>query len=103
MMYRSSDWPISVSYVTALSEMLRAIVAFTVAEVEHGFTLCARQLNWPHGAQLTRCAQRCTVCPHINPFTPKFKKYILPTFKEPKGISEVARIGSIIIFHLSKL
>ena len=42
-------------------------------------------------------------CSHhyINPFTPKFKKYILPTFTE-KCISEVVRIGSIIIFHLSK-
>ena len=31
-----------------------------------------------------------------------FKKYILPNFKE-KCISEAVRIGSIIIFHLSKL
>ena len=35
-------------------------------------------------------------------FTPKFKRYILPSpFK--KGTSEVVIIGSIIIFHLSKL
>ena len=38
----------------------------------------------------------------INPFTPKFKKYIPSTFEE-KCISELVRIGSIIIFHLSKL
>ena len=36
-------------------------------------------------------------------FTPKFKKYILPTFQE-NCISEVVRIiVSISIFHLSKL
>ena len=35
----------------------------------------------------------------FNPFTPKFKKYILPT----RCTSEVVRIGSIIVFHLRKL
>ena len=34
------------------------------------------------------------------PFTPKFKKCILPTF-QGKCMSEVVRIGSVIIFHLS--
>ena len=37
--------------------------------------------------------------PFIKPFTSKFKKYILPK----KCIIEVVRIGSIIIFRLSKL
>ena len=37
----------------------------------------------------------------VNPFTPKFKRYILPT--RNVQVSEVVRIGSIIIFHLSKL
>ena len=32
----------------------------------------------------------------VNPFAPKFKKYILPT------IRELVRSGSIILFHLSK-
>ena len=32
------------------------------------------------------------------PFTPKFKKYIVPTWS-----SEIVRVGSIIILHLSKL
>ena len=42
-------------------------------------------------------------CPsdaRINNFTPKFKKYIFATFQ---CISEVVRISSIVIFHLSKL
>ena len=38
---------------------------------------------------------------NVNPFTLKFKNYILP-LKE-RCISEVVKIGSIIIFHLSKL
>ena len=38
----------------------------------------------------------------FHPFTPKFKKYILQTFKE-KCMSEVVRIGSVILFHLGKL
>ena len=37
----------------------------------------------------------------FNPFTPEFKKYILLTFEE-KCLSELARIGSIVIFHLNK-
>ena len=36
------------------------------------------------------------------PFTPKFRKYIL-TFLKRNIICEVVRIGSIIIFHVSKL
>ena len=40
----------------------------------------------------------------VKPFTPKFKKYILPIFlKRNVYQSEVLRIGSIIIFYLSKL
>ena len=38
----------------------------------------------------------------FNPLAPNFKKYILTAFNE-KCISEVERIGSINIFHLSKL
>ena len=38
----------------------------------------------------------------LNPSTPKLKKHILPTRKE-KCVSWVVRIGSIIIFLLSKL
>ena len=38
----------------------------------------------------------------LHPFTPRFKKYILPPFKT-KCVSEVVRIGCIMIFHLSKL
>ena len=38
-----------------------------------------------------------------NPFTPQFRKYILPTYKEKMYVSEVPRIGSIFIFDLSKL
>ena len=37
-----------------------------------------------------------------HPFTPKFKKYILPAFQD-KCIGEVVRILSRIIFHLSEL
>ena len=37
-----------------------------------------------------------------NPFTPKFKKYILPTIKE-KCISDIVRISSIIVYYLNKL
>ena len=36
-------------------------------------------------------------------FTPKFKKSILPTFLKRNVLSEVVRIGSIIIFYQSKL
>ena len=39
----------------------------------------------------------------LNTFTPTIKKYILPTFLKTKCISEVVRIGNIIISHLSKL
>ena len=40
----------------------------------------------------------------FNPFTPKFKKCILPTFKKEKcHESEVVRVGSINMFHQSKL
>ena len=39
----------------------------------------------------------------LEPLTPKFKKYNLPTSFEEQCILEVLRIGSIIIFHLSKL
>ena len=39
-----------------------------------------------------------------NPFTPKFKKYTLPTFQsEMYKWGTVAQTGSIIIFHLSML
>ena len=37
----------------------------------------------------------------IYPLTPKFNKYVLPTFKE-KCIGDLVRIGSIIISQLSK-
>ena len=37
-----------------------------------------------------------------DPFTPKLKKYI-PNLLKRTCMSEVARIGSVIIFHLSKL
>ena len=41
---------------------------------------------------------------HFNPFTPKFKKYILPFFPKEKGKRDkVVRIGCIFIFHPSKL
>ena len=33
----------------------------------------------------------------INPLIPKFKKFIPPTFYKDKHISEVVRIGSVII------
>ena len=36
----------------------------------------------------------------ISPFTPKFKKNILPTFQKEMYTSKVVRIGSKIIFHL---
>ena len=39
----------------------------------------------------------------INFFTPNFKDYILPTFKKRCIRDAVVRIGSITIFHLSKL
>ena len=39
----------------------------------------------------------------LNPFTTKFKKYVLPTSFKKKCISEVVRIGSMIIFQLSML
>ena len=39
----------------------------------------------------------------INPFTPTFKKYILPTFWREMYEWGSENIGSIIIFHLSKL
>ena len=39
----------------------------------------------------------------INPFTPELKKVHSPNLSRRKCISEVARICSIIIFHLSKL
>ena len=39
----------------------------------------------------------------FNPSAPKFKKHILPNFQREMNICEVVRIGSIIIFHLSKL
>ena len=39
----------------------------------------------------------------VNPFTPKFKKYVLPTFQREMYINEAVRIGTMIIFHLSKL
>ena len=39
-----------------------------------------------------------------NPFTPKFKKYIRdPKQFQEKRVSEMVRIGSIIIFRMSKL
>ena len=38
----------------------------------------------------------------FNPFAPKFKKYILPTFQREMYKWSSERIGSIIIFHLSK-
>ena len=37
----------------------------------------------------------------FNPFTLKFKENVLPTLKEK--LSEVVKIGNVIIFHLSKL
>ena len=37
-----------------------------------------------------------------NPFTPKFTKYNLPTVVKRRCVSQVGRIGSIIMFHLSK-
>ena len=37
----------------------------------------------------------------VNPFASRFKKCIIPTLE--KYTSEIVRIGSIIIFHLSKL
>ena len=39
----------------------------------------------------------------INPFTPKLKKYISPILPKSESIYDVLRIGSVIIFHLSKL
>ena len=50
-----------------------------------------RHLVWYHSVFWKR----------INTFPPKFKKYILPTFYKGKCISEVVRIGSIIILHAS--
>ena len=41
--------------------------------------------------------------PRVSPSTPKFKKYILSIVYKEKGKGEVVRIGSIIIFHSSKL
>ena len=41
---------------------------------------------------------------YINPFTPKFKNYVpSPNLFKRKCVSEAVRIGSILIFHLSKL
>ena len=40
---------------------------------------------------------------NIKAFAPKFKKYIAKPFNEKCTVCEVVRIGSIIIFHLSKL
>ena len=57
--------------------------------------LCEQTSKVPHPIDLGR--KRC----HINPFTPKFKKYVLPTFGGE--ICEVVRICSIFIFHVSKL
>ena len=39
----------------------------------------------------------------LNPSTPKFKIVHSPSLRKGKRISEVVRIGSIIIFHWSKL
>ena len=38
-----------------------------------------------------------------DPFTPKLKKYILPALRRRNVLSDLVRIGGIIIFHLSKL
>ena len=69
---------------------------------------------WCGGVSLFTLKDNCGTChagwaiknrvisdsPFVSPFLtlPKLKKYILPFFKE-KRISEVVRIGSIIIFH----
>ena len=51
-----------------------------------------RQRLWPNFVE------------NINPFTPKFKKYILPAFwREMYKWGAGKLLGSIIIFHLSKL
>ena len=39
----------------------------------------------------------------IDPFTPKFKNYILPNLLKEKCVSQAVRIGSIIIVYPGKL
>ena len=61
-----------------------------------GGTPCLRELTLVSELQ-------SVICPAFNYFTPKLKKYILPTFLKRNVWSEVVRSGSKIIFHLSKL
>ena len=54
------------------------------------------------GQSWTRYCSELCVGNRVNPVTPKLKKCILSTFYREKNISEILRIRSIIIFHLSK-